>query len=78
MERKTIVAPVYKNGDTKILKNYRPVFLLFICGNFFEKLIFNGLFRFFMENDLISSNQSGYKPGGSCINQLLCIAHEIS
>ena len=32
---------------------------------------------FFMKNDLISSNQSGYKPGGSSINQLLCIAHEI-
>ena len=31
-----------------------------------------------MENDnLILSNQSGFKPGGSCINQPLSIAHEI-
>ena len=30
-----------------------------------------------MENDLISSNQSGYKPNGSSINQLLPIPHEI-
>ena len=30
-----------------------------------------------MENDLISSNQSWYKPEGSSINQLLSIAHEI-
>ena len=32
---------------------------------------------FFIENELISSNQSGFKPGDSCINQLLSITHEI-
>ena len=35
------------------------------------------MLKLFMENNLILSNQSGYKPGGSCINQLLSIAHEI-
>ena len=33
--------------------------------------------RFLIENDLISSNQSCFKPGGSYINQLLSITHEI-
>ena len=32
---------------------------------------------FFIENKLISSSQFGFKPGDSCINQLLSIAHEI-
>ena len=31
----------------------------------------------FVENKLISSSQSGFKPGDSCINQLLSITHEI-
>lgn len=35
------------------------------------------MLTFFMENDLISSNQSVYKPEGSIINQVLSIAHEI-
>ena len=35
------------------------------------------MFEFFIENELISSNQSGFKPGDSCINQLLAITHEI-
>ena len=30
-----------------------------------------------LENNLISPNQSGFKPGDSCINQLLSITHEI-
>ena len=35
------------------------------------------MFSFCIENDLISQNQSGFKPGDSCINQLLSIMHEI-
>ena len=30
-----------------------------------------------IENELTSPNQSGFKPGDSCINQLLAITHEI-
>ena len=35
------------------------------------------MFGFFIENDLTSQHQSGFKPGESCINQLLPITHEI-
>ena len=39
--------------------------------------MFNAMFEFFVENRLISSSQSGYKTGDSCINQLLSITHDI-
>ena len=35
------------------------------------------MFKFHTENELISPNQSGFKPGDSCINQLLTITHKI-
>ena len=35
------------------------------------------MFSFFAENDLISPKQSGFRPGDSCTNQLLSIAHKI-
>ena len=44
---------------------------------FFWKLIFNEIFKLFIENELISPNQSEFKPDDSGINQLLAIAHEI-
>ena len=75
--KKANVVPVHKKGDKQILKNYRPVSLLPICGKIFERLIYNNLFEYFIENDLISQNQSGFKPGDSCINQLISITHEI-
>ena len=33
--------------------------------------------KFFIDNKLPSSNQSGLQPWDSCINQLLCITHDI-
>ena len=35
------------------------------------------MLNFFLENDLISPKQSGFRSGDSCINQLLSINHEI-
>ena len=34
------------------------------------------MFKFFMKTGVILSSQFGYKPGGLCINQLLCTAHD--
>ena len=71
------VVPAYKRDDKQNVKNYRPVSLLPIFGKVFERLIYNEMYSFFIENDLISANQSGFKQGDSCINQLLSITHEI-
>ena len=53
------------SDDEQILKNYRPASLLAICGKIIEHLRYNSLFEYFIENDLISPNQPGFKPGDS-------------
>ena len=58
--KKANVVPVHKKGDKQFLKNYRPVSLLPICRKVFERVIYNNLFDYFIENDLISQNQSGF------------------
>ena len=75
--KKANVVPTYKKNDKQLVKNYRPISLLPICGKIFEYLIYNKLFHFFQENNLISPDQSGFKPGHSCTKQLLAITHEI-
>ena len=75
--KKANVVPVHKKGDKQILKNYRPISLLPIAGKIFERLLYDRMFEFFIANNLISKNQSGFRPGDSCINQLLSITHEI-
>ena len=59
-----------------MLKNYRPVSLLPICGKIFEKLIFNALYSFFEDHKLFNPCQSGFKKNHSCINQLVSVTNE--
>ena len=35
------------------------------------------MFEHFLDNNLISFNQTGFKSGDSCINQLIVITHYI-
>ena len=62
------VVPVHKKGDKQTINNYRPVSLLPICGEMFERILYGNMIKFFTENNLISPNQSGFILGDSCIN----------
>ena len=64
-------------NDKQSVKNYRPISLLPIFDEIFERIIYNNNSEYLTANKLISENQSGFKPGDSCINQLLSITHEI-
>ena len=71
------ICPIHKKGDKQIVNNYRPVSLLPICGKIFERLIFNSLYQFLEEHNLLSIHQSGFGCNGSCINQLLFIVYTL-
>ena len=75
--KKGDIFPIFKKGDKQIYKNYRPVSLLPIFRKILERLIFEEMFPFFIENKLIIANQSGFKPGDSYINHLIAITYEI-
>ena len=75
--KKTNIIPVHKKSDKQIIDNYRPVSLLPICGKMFEKLLFNSIFKFLDDNNIFSSNESGFRPSDSCEYQLLPIVHDI-
>ena len=74
---KAHVVPVHKKNNKQLTENYRPISLLPVCGKILDWTIYNKMFEFFSENELISQNQSGFRPGDSCINQLLRITHDI-
>ena len=56
--KKGNVVPIFKKGDKQIFENYRPVLILPIFGKILERLIFEEMFPFFIENKLIAANQS--------------------
>ena len=68
---------VHKKESKNILKNYRPISLLPICGKIFEKCIYKSLYSYLESNNILSKFQSAFRKGDSCISQLLAITHII-
>ena len=71
----TNFVPIHKKSK-QLVKNYRPALLLPICGKIFERLIYNELYSYLIDDNLTSLNQC-FKQGHSWINQLQPITHEI-
>ena len=61
----------------QLVNNYRPNSLLPIFGIILEKVIFDRIYGFLLEENLLNPSQSGFRPSDSCINQILAITHEI-
>ena len=71
------VITIFKKGDKQLIKNYRPISLLPICDKILEKIMFNNLYSYLNANNLITNNQSGFRPGDSTTDQLLYLVNEI-
>jgi hypothetical protein len=41
-----------------------------------ERLVYKHIYNYLIDNNLITSHQSGFTPGDSAVNQLLYITHE--
>ena len=77
MWRLANVTPIFKKGDKQLIKTYRPISLLPICGKIFDKIVFNNLHNYLTINNHLSKNQSGFRPGDSITNLLLYLVNEI-
>ena len=75
--KKANITPIHKKGDRNNVENYRPISVLPLCGKLFEKIIYDDLYKYLETNSILNINQSGFRAGDSCINQLISITHEI-
>ena len=71
------VQPVHKKENRQIISNYRPISLLPIYGKILGNIVFDQVYQFLNDNNLLSKHQSGFKPGDSTIYQLLSISSSI-
>lgn len=59
------------------ISNSKPVFLLPVLSILLKRLIQCHVSVSFLDNEFISPNQSVFKPGDSCVSQLIPTSHEI-
>ena len=55
------LVPAHSKNNKRSIKNYRPVSLLPIFAKMSERLFYNQMYSFFIENNLISLIQSGFR-----------------
>ena len=65
------ITPIFKGGDRSDKSNYRPISILPVISRLFEKLIADQLYQYMNENDMFSSNQSGFRRLHSTLTCLL-------
>ena len=69
-KQQTIV-PIFKKESKAKPQNYRPVSLTSHILKIFERVLRERIVRFIEENNLLSNDQYGFRPGRSTILQLL-------
>ena len=65
--KKSNICTIHKNVGKQLIHNYRPVSLL-STANLLKSIRKN---NFLEENNLLSTDQSGFQANGPCVNQLL-------
>ena len=70
------VTPVHKGGDVESAENYRPVSVLPVVVQFFEKLVHHQVYSYLQENDILHSMQFGFRPGHTTQDVLVSMVDE--
>ena len=59
------VVPIFKKNDKLEINNYRPISVLPVISKVFENVMHTQLLEYFTENNLLSSQQYGFRPNRS-------------
>jgi len=72
------VVPILKKGEKDNVTNYRPISVLPYFSKFYEKLMYNRLYGFVKNSNIIYQSQHGFQPGHSPYMALLNMQDKIS
>ena len=62
---------VFKQGDRADLDKYRPISIIPVVANVFERIIYDQLYAYLMANNLLSIHQSGFRSLHCTVTSLL-------
>lgn len=76
--KRSIVTPVYKNGDKSDVYNFRPISVLTAISKIIEKIINNRLINFLSKYNIISQSQYGFRKKLSTEDAILDLISTIT
>ena len=72
------VSPIFKKGDKSILSNYRPISVLPCFSKILECIMYNRLYAYVAENNILFNKQFGFRAGHSTEHALLELIDQIN
>ena len=71
------VVPIFKSGDSSNINNYRPISILFFL-KIYERLMYNNVFNFMNEKELIYKYQFGFRQKHSTQQAIITLVDKIT
>ena len=65
------VTPLFKQGESFDLNNYRPISVISVVAKVFERIVYDQLYNFLSSEEIISKQQSGFRSLHSTVTALL-------
>ena len=72
------IIPLYKKGDHSLLTNYRPISLLPTISKVFERIIYDQMYEYLNENNLLAEEQFGFRKYHSTEYAAISLVDHIS
>ena len=72
------VVPIFKSGDPSLLTNYRPISVLPFFSKILEKIVYNIVFDFLCENEILYDYQFGFRSKHSTQQALITLVDNVT
>ena len=71
------VTPIYKSGEKGFINNYRPISVLPCFSKILERIMYNRLYSFLIENNILYKKQFGFQKEHSTEHAILQLTNQI-
>jgi hypothetical protein len=72
-----VVKLILKNGDKRVVSNYRPISLLRAFSKVLEKVIYVRMYQHLVNNSILINEQFGFKPKSSTTAAAYSLINEV-
>ena len=72
------VIPVFKKGDKENVENYQLISILSVFSKVLERIVYNRLYEYLMNNNLLHKNQFGFQISNSTDHAILQFTCDIA
>ena len=72
------VTPIFKKGNNTLVANYRPISVLPCFSKLLERIMYNRLYKFLLENNILYQKQFGFQNAHSPEHAILQLVNQIT